>query len=120
MEERTKVRLILNKGLSSVVEWEDSSGNINRSIFPSSELVHENSEVFVENVEEGQSYGVDWEKFIHTQIGPKGIASLLRKHGIWTLKDYAENTAVVTSVFNEACSANFQHFKEAVRQGKDE
>lgn len=118
---RTKVREVSHKGLSSVVEWEDDSGNLQRSVLPSTQLIKENGEVFVEDVEEGQSYGADWEDFIHTKIGPKGIASLLRKYGIWTLEDYARNTAVVTSVFNEACSANLQSFREAVlRQGKDE
>lgn len=120
MENRTKVRIIFNKGLSSVVEWEDGSGNIRRSIFPSAELIEENGEVFVEEVEEGASFGVDWEKFIHTQVGPKGIANLLRKHGIWTLQDYANNARVITDVFNEACYANLLHFKDSVRQGKDE
>lgn len=118
---RTEVREIFHKGSSSVVEWQDDSGNVNRSIFPSTELVRENNLVFVEDVEEGQPYGVDWEEFIHTKIGPKGIASLLRKNGIWTFEDYARNTRVVTSVFNEACSTNLQHFRETVlRQGKDE
>jgi hypothetical protein len=118
---KTRVREVFSKGLSSVVEWEDGSGYTRRSVFPSTELVTENGEVFVENIEEGQSYGVDWEDYIHTQVGPKGIADLLRKHGIWTLKDYAQNTRVVNSVFQEACTLNFQHFKQSVaRQEKDE
>lgn len=117
---RTKVREIFHKGASSVVEWEDSAGNLNRSILPTTELVRENGEMFVEDVETGQPYGENWEELIRTKIGPKGIANLLRRNGIWTLEDYAENTRVVTSVFNEACSANLQQFKDAVLEhGKD-
>lgn len=118
---RTKVREVFHKGPSSVVEWVDDSGNLNRVTLPSTELIIENGEIFVENVEEGQPYGVDWETLIRTKVGPKGIADLLRKSGIWTLEDYGQNTRVVTSVFNEACSANLQGFKEAVlKQGKEE
>jgi hypothetical protein len=118
---KTKVREVSHKGSSSVVEWEDDSGNLNRSILPSTEIIKENGELFVEDVEDGYPYGVDWESLIHTRVGPKGIANLLRKNGIWDLEDYAQNTRVVTSVFNEACTANLQQFKEAVlRHGKEE
>lgn len=118
---KTQVRKISHKGQSSIVEWEDGSGFLHRSVFPSSEIVEENNNFFVEDVEDGYPDGTDWESLIHTQIGPKGIADLLRRNGIWTLEDYAMNSAVVTSVFNQACTANLQHFKEAVlRYGKGE
>lgn len=118
---KTKVREIFHKGASSVVEWSDASGSINRVILPSTELLVEPGGTFVENIEEGQPYGAAWEDLIHTQMGPKAIAALLRKNGIWTLEDYADNSRGVTSVFNEACTANLQAFKEAVlRQGKEE
>lgn len=118
---RTKVRKVSHKGQSSVVEWSDDSGYIRRVIVPSDQIVKENDELFVEDVEDGYPYGAEWETLIHTKVGPKGIADLLRKRGIWTVEDYANNTAVVTSVFNEACSANLQGFKEAVlRQGRND
>lgn len=112
---RTKVTEISHKGSSSVVQWLDDSGNIYRSIFPTTELIHENEDVYVENVEEGQPFGENWEDFFHTKIGPKGVALLLRKHGIWTLEDYASNTAVVTSVLNQAAAENNQSFKQNVQ-----
>lgn len=120
---KTKVREISHKGSSSVVEWVDDAGNVKRSYLPSVELITKNGETFVENPDEGAPYGVDWEKLIHTRMGPKAIADSLRKNGIWTIEDYASKTAVVTSVFNEACSINHQQFKEAVLvrvQGKKE
>lgn len=117
---KATVRRVSHKGQSSVVEWTDDGGYTRRVVVPSDEIVTEGSELVVEDVEEGYPYGVDWESLIHTKIGPKGIADLLRKRGIWTMEDYANNTAVVTSVFNEASSANLQGFKEAVlRQGRD-
>lgn len=119
---RTKVKEISRKGQSSIVEWEDKSGNIIRSIIPTDEVVREvDGSLYVEDVEDGFFHGIEWESLIHTVMGPKAIANLLRKRGIWTIEDYAKNTAIVTSVFNEACSANLQSFKEAVlRQGRGE
>lgn len=117
---KTTVRKISHKGSSSLIEWTDDSGNLKRATVPSEELVKEKDSTFtVENVDEGYPYGVAWEDIIHTRMGPKAIADLLRKNGIWTLEDYAQNTAVVTSVFNEACSANLQQFKEAVLNYRD-
>ena len=118
---KTEVRKVSHKGLSTTVEWIDETGTPYRSIFPSTELIEENGKIFVEDVEEGQPYGIDWEGFMHTKMGPKGIANLLRRYGIWTLEDYANNSKVVTAAFNEACAANLQYFKESVlRQGKEE
>lgn len=116
---RTKVREVFHKGSSSVVEWLDAAGNVKRSTLPSTEIIQEKGELFVEDIEDGQPYGMNWESLIHTKMGPKAISDLLHKHGIWTLEDYAQNTRVVTSVFNEACSANLQSFRENVlRYGK--
>lgn len=119
---RTQVRVVFSKGSSSVVEWVDDSGSVNRSILPSTELIEENGEVFVENVEEGQPYGEDWENYIHTKVGPKGIAALLRKNGIWTREDFDRNTRAVNFSFQEAATANLQAFRDAVlrREEKDE
>lgn len=121
---KTVVRKVSHKGLSSTVEWTDDNGNLRRVVVPSDQIVKEaNGELTVEDVEDGQDYGVSWENLIHTRVGPKGIADILRKNGIWTLEDYAENTRAVTSAFNEACAANLQQFKEAVinfRDKKDE
>lgn len=108
------VREVSHKGASSIVEWVDSAGNVKRNTLPSTELIYKNGEVFVEDPDEGAPYGIAWEDLIHTRFGPKAIADLLRQRGIWTLEDYANNTATVTSVFNEACSLNQQQFKEAV------
>lgn len=118
---QTEVREVFHKGSSNVVEWRDSAGDIHRSIFPEIALIADNGKIFVEAVEEGQPYGVDWEDYIHTKTGPKAIAILLRNKGIWTLEDLMKNTATVTSVFNQAASDNLQGFRENVlRQGKDE
>lgn len=117
---RTAVREVFHKGSQSVVEWQDDDGNINRSIFPESALMVENGTTYVEAVEEGQPYGIDWADYIHTKMGPKAIAAKLRNKGIWTLEDLQKKTPVVTSVFNEAASVNLQSFREsALRQGKD-
>lgn len=116
---KTEVRKIFHKGQSSVVEWTDDSGNTRRVVVPSGEVIQENGTVVVEDVEDGYAYGVEWEKLIHTRMGPKAIADVLRKNGIWTLEDYAMNSAAVTAAFNEACSANLQQFKEAVLYFRD-
>lgn len=116
---RTKVKKIFHKGSASVVEWEDEDSFIRRSIVPSTEIVEENSELFVEDVGDGPDFGTNWEELISTEFGPKNIADLLRRKGIWTLEDYASNTPVITSVFNEACSKNAQRFRENVsKQGR--
>lgn len=111
---KTKVREISHKGSISVVEWVDEADNLHRVRLPSSEIIKEAGELYVENPEEGVVYGVNWEDLIRTQVGPKEIANLLRKRGIWTYEDYLTNTPAVTSVFNEACSLNRQQFREAV------
>lgn len=112
---RTKVTEVSHKGMSSLVEWVDDQGNLNRSIVPTDVVVLENGETFVDSPEEGAPYGEEWEELIRAKLGPKGIASLLRQRGIWTYEDFLRNTATVTSVFNEACSVNLQVFREAVR-----
>lgn len=118
---KTEVREIFHKGSQSVVEWKDSNDDFNRAIFPETALIHENGKIFVEAVEEGQPYGVDWADYIHARMGPKVIAAKLRNKGIWTLDDLRQKTPVVTSVFNEAASVNLQSFRDSVlRQGKDD
>lgn len=117
---RTEVREVFHKGANSVVEWRDEDGNVRRAYFPESVLIQENGKTYVEAVEEGQPYGVDWEDFIHARMGPKAIAAKLHNKGIWTLADLQTKTPVVTSVFNEAASVNLQSFRESVlRYGKD-
>lgn len=113
---KTKVKKIFHKGSASVVEWEDGSGYLRRSIVPTAEIQEEQGEFFVEDVGDGPDYGMDWENLVQTQSGPKAIADLLRRRGIWTLEDYAANTPVVQSVFNQACSENISRFRENVNQ----
>jgi hypothetical protein len=112
---KTQVREVSHKGSASLIEWEDDNGNLVRSIVPTDELTNENGIVFVNSPDEGAPYGEQWEELIRAKLGPKGIADLLRKRGIWTYEDFVRNTAVVTGVFNEACSINLQTFREAVR-----
>jgi hypothetical protein len=112
---RTKVTEVSHKGTSSLVEWVDDNGNLNRAIVPTDEVVLEDGEAFVNSPEEGAPYGEAWEDLIRAKLGPKGIADLLRQRGIWSYDDFLRNSAVVTSVFNEACSINLQAFREAVR-----
>lgn len=117
---KTVVREVFHKGSSTVVEWFDDKGVLRRVTVPSDIIVKEaNGDLTVEDVEEGQPYGVAWETLMRTQFGPMKIAELLRKNGIWTLEDYALRTRDVTAAFNEACSANLQHFKEAVINFRD-
>lgn len=111
---RTQIKEISHKGSSSVVEWIDSVGNVNRSVLPSTEIINENGKLYVEDPDEGAFYGVHWESLFSVIIGPKEVAALLRKRGIWTVEDYASNTSVVTNVLNEMCSVNRQQFQEAV------
>lgn len=118
---RTEVREVFHKGAQSVVEWKDKAGNFNRSIFPETALIHENDKVFVEEVQEGQPYGIDWSDYIQTKMGPQAIATKLRNKGIWTLEDLQQKLPTITSVFAEAASVNLQSFRESVlRQGKDD
>lgn len=117
----TEVREIFHKGAQSVVEWRDENGDVHRSIFPENALTHRNGAIFVEEVSEGQPYGVDWETYATSYIKPEEIAALLRNKGIWTLDDLRQKTPVVTAVFQEASSLNLQGFRESVlRQGKDD
>lgn len=116
---KTVVRELSHKGSSSIVEWA-VDGVLRRVVVPTDIIVQEaNGDLTVEDIEEGQPYGVAWEELIRTKMGPKGIADLLRKNGIWTLEDYFNNTRAVTSAFNEACSLNLQQFKEAVLGYRD-
>jgi hypothetical protein len=112
---KVQVKEISHKGQSTLIEWVDDNDNLNRVVVPSTELLHEDGNVFVENPEEGAPHGEEWEDLLRAKYGPKGIADLLRRNGIWTYQDFLQNTAVVTSVFNTACSANLQQFREAVR-----
>lgn len=117
---KTAVREVFHKGSASVVEWRDADGNVHRSIFPENALIKENGVIYVENVEEGQPYGVAWEDHIQASVTPEDVAAMLRNKGIWTLEDYRNRTLAVTSVFNEVTSMNVQSFRDSVlRQGKD-
>lgn len=112
---KTQVKEISHKGASTLIEWTDKNGDLNRATVPTDELIYEDGIVFVNNPEEGAFYGEVWEELIRAKLGPQGIADLLRKNGIWTYEDFVRNTATVTGVFNEACSINLQTFREAVR-----
>lgn len=117
----TEVREVFHKGSQVVVEWRDSNGDVHRSIFPEDVVVSQNGRVYVEAIEEGQPYGIDWEDYLQTRMGPDAIAAKLRNKGIWTLEDLRQKTPVITGVFNEVSSLNLQSFKESVlRQGKDD
>lgn len=111
------VREVSSKGESSLVEWTDEqTGSVSRTYIPSTQLIHEEGQVFVDNPEEGAPYGEAWEELVHTKYGPKGIAGLLRQNGIWTYEDFLRNTPVVNSVFREACTLNYQEFVDRVHQ----
>lgn len=114
---KTEVKKISSKGSSSLVEWTDDAGYIQRVILPTSELVQEDGKLFVNNPEEGIPYGVYWEEFI-SNLDPVEIAQLLRQKGIWTYEDYASSTSTVNSVFREVATQNLQRFQEAVRLQK--
>jgi hypothetical protein len=117
---RTQVREVFHKGSSSTVEWTDDLGYLRRVVVPSDQVVEEkDGTLYVDDIEDGYPAGVDWENLIHTRMGPKAIAETLRRNGIWTLEDYARNTATVTAAFNEACSTNLQQFKDAVLNFRD-
>lgn len=111
-----KVREVSSKGQSSLVEWTDDSGAVNRANVPSSALVVKEDGVYVDNPEEGAPYGEDWESLVHTRVGPKGIANLLRQKGIWTYEDFLKNTPTVNSVFREASTLNYQDFIDRVHK----
>lgn len=110
---KIEVREVSNKGSSSLIEWTDEEGHFVRASVPSSQLSYEDGLVFVNNPDSGAPYGEDWETLLRAKVGPKGIASLLRKAGIWTYEDFRNNTAVVNGVFREACGINYGHFVDA-------
>lgn len=110
---KVQVREVSSKGVSSLIEWSDDDGNFSRSVVPLSQLIYEDGLVFVNNPDNGAPYGEDWESLVRAKVGPKGIASLLRKAGIWTYDDFRNNTAVVNGVFREACQINYSHFVDA-------
>jgi hypothetical protein len=111
----TEVKLIARKGSAATVEISEADGSKNRLIFPEFELLEEDGKFFIEKPEEGAQYGESWEDIIHTKVGPKGIAALLRKNGVWTLEDLANNTPAANRAFREACTLNYNHFMDAVR-----
>lgn len=111
---RTEVREVSSKGSSSLVEWVDDDGNVNRATVPSTQLYTEEGLVYVNDPENGALYGEDWEGLIRARLGPKGIAGLLRKAGVWTYEDFLNNTSAVNGAFREACQANYQAFVDTV------
>lgn len=111
---KVEVREVSSKGSSSLIEWEDEDGNVNRVTVPSSQLHVEEGLTYVNNPENGALYGEDWENLIRARLGPKGIAGLLRKAGIWTYEDFLRNTPAVSSAFREACQVNYQAFVDTV------
>jgi len=111
---KVAVREVSVKGASTLIEWVDDSGNLNRAIVPSEEVSHDTDGVFVNDPDSGAPYGESWEDLVRAKAGPKGIANLLRQKGIWTYEDFLRNTAVVNSAFKEACSLNYQAFVDAV------
>ena len=123
---KTEVREVSSKGTSSLIEWVEEDGTVNRTTVPSSQLTKgEDGLVYVNNPDGGAPYGEDWESLIRTKVGPKGIASLLRKAGIWTYEDFLKNTPAVNSVFREACQLNMQafvdtvHARQSIKEGKE-
>ena len=111
---KTQVIEVSSKGSSSLIEWLDEKGNVGRASVPSSILIHEDGSTFVEDPDKGAPYGEAWEELVRAKLGPVGIADLLRKNGIWTYEDFRNNTAIVSSVFREACTANYQAFVDTV------
>lgn len=111
---KTEVRVLSNKGSSSLIEWTEGDGSISRANVPESQIAYEDGLAFVNNPDSGAPYGEDWEGLIRAKLGPKGIANLLRKAGIWTYDDFLNNTAAVSGVFREACGTNYGHFVDTV------
>lgn len=122
---KVEVREVSSKGSSSLIEWIEDDGTVNRTTVPSTQLSREDGLVFVNNPDGGAPYGEDWEGLIRAKLGPKGIASLLRKAGVWTYEDFLNHTPAVSSAFREACQVNYQafvdtvHTRQSTQEGKE-
>lgn len=110
---RTKVREISSKGQSTLVEWDDEAGHLQRAYVPSSLLAWENGVPYVEDPQEGAPPGEDWELLI-SPPNPAQVASYLHQYGIWTYADFVSNTPAVNNAFREACAESYTKFVQAV------
>ena len=100
-ESLIEVKVIRSKGLSTLVEWNDS-GRFRRTIVPRNEVLEgENKKDYVEedSLDMGIPHGVNWEARVRKSFIITGakVAEQLEVLGIWTKEDYEKNPSVVQS-----------------------
>jgi hypothetical protein len=79
------VRLVAQRGESSLVEWLDAEGLYRRAYVPAA-LVQQG---FVPALDLNRAipYGIEWEKYIQVTATPQSLANDLRRRGMWTWED---------------------------------
>lgn len=110
---KVQVREVSSKGPSSLVEWYDEKGYVQRSSLPTELLLHENGSTYAEDPHEGVTPGEDWESLIELADSAR-VTTLLHQNGIWTYEDFLTNTPAVNGAFKEACAENYAKFVQAV------
>lgn len=97
--ELISVKIIRNKGLVSVVEWNDA-GRFKRVIIPREAVIEDGKDkafTSEEVLDMGIPYGASWESRIKRSFVITGakVAEQLEVSGIWTKKDYDNNPSIV-------------------------
>lgn len=111
-----KVKLILNKGGMSLVEWKAGDDKMpTRSWVKASDVEGDQ----VEHPEHGVPYGLDFSRMIQLEtVTPRDIMRELRKVGIWTVADLRDNPNLAVGAITSAYGMTLSTILQAVERSE--
>lgn len=109
------VKIIQQKGLSALVEWEHRK-SVKRAFVPTNVLDGEKCPAA--ELELGIQHGEPWENYVCKPPSAKQVADALRRAGLWTMEDLFLEPVKAKQIFQALCGQQFTHFMRATRGGK--
>lgn len=114
-DNRTKVRIVRERGESCLVEYIDSDRRLHRVSVPANKVMNE----FVSDQElsQGIPYGYSWED-IDLKFDTGKFADLLHQNGLWTLDDILKNPQKVSEALHATIADNLSKVFETAKMEK--
>lgn len=95
---RIAVKIIAQKDLSALVEWE-AEGDLCRAYVPADKV--EDGQCGEDVLAAGIPHGVPWEDVLPETPPREAVGKQLRQHGIWTCADIEKNIQGVQRAINQ-------------------
>lgn len=102
-------QIISKQNRAMLVEWQDKSNNLHRSIVPSDAMPEDLNELAA-----GIPFGVTWEDYLTDELANQ-LAHRLRERGLWTYADAANNIRDFRAIVQEVVAARILQAARGVK-----